>query len=289
NRDVTLATMFYFGNTLHDIFYNLGFDEKHGNHQQNNFGKGGKGNDALIMEYYEGICSDTTSTPLDGFPAVIGFPSFYNENGEKLNSGISSHVAIHEYGHAVTGRLVGGPNFDCYIFGNNTESDSLGEGYSDFFSEALQYSRKNNVNRDTYFQLDHIYNPYNVISSQQKEYTYSKLNEIRADKYGYLTGATVWRLMLHEVFWNIIDNYPDNISDDYLKVYNSEEVIPTNILLLKLIIKSLSLQGCNPTFIKARNSLINAMEKDPRTAWNNEFKCLVWKGFASRGLGFNAA
>lgn len=33
---------------MHDLFYQYGFDEVSGNFQQNNFGKGGRGGDAVI-------------------------------------------------------------------------------------------------------------------------------------------------------------------------------------------------------------------------------------------------
>jgi len=50
----------------------------------------------------------------------------------------------------------------------------------------------------------------------------------------------------------------------------------------------MKIAGCNPTFIRARNGIIHAMEKNKYTENDKKFQCLVWKAFADRGLGYNA-
>jgi len=303
NRDIALSTMFYFGNLLHDYYYNLGFDEKQGNFQTNNFGKGGYGNDPVILNYLNIEDCDTdeklkekrcefmnyafTTTPRDGLPAMIYLPVFKdNSDGHFFSSGISNHVVIHEYTHAVTRRLYGGPNFDCHVFGDTTETQSLLEGYSDFFSFAFQFNKNSNNTRNTYLRLDNILNRSNIISSKQ-DYKYSRLNIIRDTDVSYYKGSDIWRLMLHDAFWNIVENFSS--TDDYLHVYDEDEPIPGNIIFLRTILKSLSIQGCSPTFITARNSIIKALEKNLYVNDNKKYICLVWKAFADRGLGFNAA
>jgi extracellular elastinolytic metalloproteinase len=46
--DAAITNLFYWNNIMHDLFYKYGFDEKSGNFQEDNFGRGGKGNDAVI-------------------------------------------------------------------------------------------------------------------------------------------------------------------------------------------------------------------------------------------------
>ncbi|KAJ1982710.1 hypothetical protein H4R34_001618 [Dimargaris verticillata] len=46
--DAAVVNAFYWNNIAHDIFYQYGFDEKAGNFQQNNFGKGGEDGDPVI-------------------------------------------------------------------------------------------------------------------------------------------------------------------------------------------------------------------------------------------------
>ncbi|KAJ1336276.1 hypothetical protein BSLG_010819 [Batrachochytrium salamandrivorans] len=49
NIAAAAVNLFYITNTMHDISYQYGFTEKAGNFQKDNFGKGGQGNDAVII------------------------------------------------------------------------------------------------------------------------------------------------------------------------------------------------------------------------------------------------
>ncbi|MCH7814659.1 MAG: M36 family metallopeptidase, partial [Planctomycetes bacterium] len=42
-----ITNLFYWNNILHDVFYEYGFDEASGNFQENNYGNGGLGSDAV--------------------------------------------------------------------------------------------------------------------------------------------------------------------------------------------------------------------------------------------------
>ena len=63
-----ITQMFYTTNFLHDWYYDFGFDEKSGNHQKSNFGRGGAQNDALLAETqdFSGRNNANASTPADG-------------------------------------------------------------------------------------------------------------------------------------------------------------------------------------------------------------------------------
>lgn len=63
--------LFYYNNMVHDILYAYGFDEVSGNFQQNNYGKGGVGNDHVIARAQAGANAGSVnnanfSTPADG-------------------------------------------------------------------------------------------------------------------------------------------------------------------------------------------------------------------------------
>jgi large repetitive protein len=60
--------LFYVTNFLHDWYYDAGFDEKSGNHQSDNFGRGGMGKDPLHAEAqdYSGRNNADATTPADG-------------------------------------------------------------------------------------------------------------------------------------------------------------------------------------------------------------------------------
>jgi large repetitive protein len=68
NVAATATHLFYVTNFLHDWFYDLGFDEIGGNHQTENFGRGGIGRDALRAEAqdFEGRNNANATVPSDG-------------------------------------------------------------------------------------------------------------------------------------------------------------------------------------------------------------------------------
>lgn len=78
-RSASTVQLFYTLNFLHDWFYDAGFDEKAGNHQDDNFGRGGIGNDALRGEAqdYKGVNNSNARTVADGAPSRIQMYVFY--------------------------------------------------------------------------------------------------------------------------------------------------------------------------------------------------------------------
>ncbi len=54
NRFAAVTNLFYMNNMMHDILYGFGFDEKAGNFQDYNFGKGGEGNDHVEAQAQDG-------------------------------------------------------------------------------------------------------------------------------------------------------------------------------------------------------------------------------------------
>lgn len=67
-EDASLTNLFYMNNAMHDIWYQYGFDEASGNFQQNNYGKGGSGNDPVFASGQDGQGLNNASfgTPPDG-------------------------------------------------------------------------------------------------------------------------------------------------------------------------------------------------------------------------------
>ncbi|HEU4403946.1 MAG TPA: M36 family metallopeptidase [Polyangiaceae bacterium] len=68
NLDVATQNLFYLNNLVHDRLYAHGFDEAAGNFQADNFGRGGKGGDAVNAEAQDGGGLDNANfaTPRDG-------------------------------------------------------------------------------------------------------------------------------------------------------------------------------------------------------------------------------
>lgn len=66
--DGAITNLFYMNNIMHDVFYKYGFDEASGNFQQNNYGRGGAGNDYVIADAQDGYGMNNANfgTPPDG-------------------------------------------------------------------------------------------------------------------------------------------------------------------------------------------------------------------------------
>jgi MYXO-CTERM domain-containing protein len=68
-----VTSLFYLNNFFHDWYYDAGFDEAAGNAQNNNFGRGGLQNDAILAEGqdFSGTNNANMQTPSDGANPVM--------------------------------------------------------------------------------------------------------------------------------------------------------------------------------------------------------------------------
>lgn len=87
--------LFYELNWLHDWFYDSGFDEAAGNHQTNNFGRGGLGGDAIRAQTqdYAGMNGSSATTPADGAPARIQMQLFETVTGVRATVNTPAPIA----------------------------------------------------------------------------------------------------------------------------------------------------------------------------------------------------
>lgn len=68
NLNASITNLYFWNNTMHDVFYHYGFDEESGNFQQKNYTNLGKGNDYVNADAQDGSGTDNAnfSTPVDG-------------------------------------------------------------------------------------------------------------------------------------------------------------------------------------------------------------------------------
>lgn len=57
-----------------------------------------------------------------------------------------------------------------------------------------------------------------------------------------------------------------------------------NVVFLRLVMDALAIQPCNPTFVQARDAIIQA----DANRYQGVNRCLLWRVWASRGLGVGA-
>ena len=134
--------LFYLCNWYHDKLYELGFTEAAGNFQINNFGRGGLGNDPVQADAQDGggVNNANFSTPPDGSSGRMQMYIFSGPNPRR-DGDLDAEIVFHEYTHGLSWRLVGGGQ------GLGTsQSDGMGEGWSDFYGLALLSEPGDNVN-----------------------------------------------------------------------------------------------------------------------------------------------
>jgi len=278
--DAATNNLFFWNNIMHDLFWQYGFNEPSGNFQENNFGHGGLGNDAVQANAQDGSGYNNANfaTPADGQrPRMRMY--VWNRSTPFRDGDLDAGIVIHEYAHGITNRLTGGPsNVNCLGTG---EPGGMGEGWGDFWATMLR-QRAGYVSTDQFVMGDYDNNnagvgirkfPYTTDMSVNPE-TYSYIT--RSDYTGVHAKGEVWCGILWETYWNFVDEL--GFSDNW---YLGEG---GNNWILQDIVDGLKIQPCRPTFVDARNAIIQADEAN----FGGRHLCLLWKGFAKRGLGLLA-
>lgn len=98
--DFSITQLFYTANNYHDVLYNLGFDESAGNFQVNNNGKGGRGNDFVILNTQDGSGTNNANflTPPDGSNGRMRM-YVWTRSTPNRDSSLDTGVVIHEFTH----------------------------------------------------------------------------------------------------------------------------------------------------------------------------------------------
>ena len=109
------VNLFYWNNILHDLSYQYGFDEESGNFQDDNFDRGGLGNDAVLAmsQAGEGYNNANFATPPDGGRPRMNMYIWDLTNPHR-DGDLDAGIITHEYTHGISTRLTGGPaNSNC--------------------------------------------------------------------------------------------------------------------------------------------------------------------------------
>ncbi|MDC5698367.1 M36 family metallopeptidase [Intrasporangium calvum] len=264
DRDAAITAMFYYTNVMHDWLYGHGFNEKNRNFQVNNFERGGLANDPVLAEAQDGWdfgCINDMGTPNPGDDVAVrclnnanfGTPDdgssprmqMYMWTGPFRDGNIDGDVIAHEYGHGVSGRLVGGGNLG---YNGGDQRGALGEGWSDVISylkwgdavvgEYVTGDATTGIRSVAYDNSTRTFQSYNTMS-----------------KSGHSNGE-IWASALYDIRAQI----PGGVE-----------------AMADLVLDGMMSTPANPDFIQARDALISAD--------GGANRCLIWSAFAGRGLG----
>jgi hypothetical protein len=300
--NASVVNLFYLNNFMHDKLYELGFTEAAGNFQNNNFGRGGLGNDAVQADAQDGAGLNdfyhrnnaNFYPPPDGIP---GRMQMYVWDGPIPNrdGSLDSEIVCHEYTHGLTDRLVGGG-----VGITALQTAGMAEGWSDFyplclFSKATDDPRANypvggyatyrysDMTENYYFGVRRY--PY-ATDMTKNPLTFKDIDPTQADEHFGIPisplyegmsypeevhfQGEVWCSMLWEVRVNLVDTYGWETG---------------NQMAMQLVTDGLKLSPPNPTFVEARDAILEADEILTGAANTTE----IWMGFAKRGLGYSSS
>jgi hypothetical protein len=200
------------------------------------------------------------------------------------DSDLDSGVIVHEYGHGVSNRLTGGPgNAGCL-----QNAEQMGEGWSDFLALVLTARASDSATTSRGVGNYVVFQDASGIGIRPTPYT----TDLEVNGSSYQTviseaGTTlsiphgvgyVWATMLWEVYWNLVEDNGFN-PDIY-----ADWTTGGNNLALQLVIDGMKFQPCSPGFVQGRNAILDA----DLALTGGDNQCLIWDGFAKRGLGFSA-
>ena len=279
-RSAAVANLYYWNNVIHDVEYQYGFDSAGGNFQENTYGGGGIGSDSVNAEAQDGggLNNANMLTLPDGSnPRMQMY--LWTLTSLMVDGDFDNGIIVHEYGHGISIRLVGGPsNVGCL---SNTQQP--GEGISDWHSlvythevgdagtdprgigtyalgqpttgngiRTQRYSTDPSINNHTYESIDGMVVPHGV---------------------GEVWGTVAW-----EVYWALVDAHtfdPD--------LYNALGGSGNQRALLYFT-EGMKNTICSPTFADMRDGIIQAATDN----FAGEDVCLIWDSFAAFGLGSDA-
>ncbi|MBN9522572.1 M36 family metallopeptidase [bacterium] len=305
--DAAVTNLFYLNNVLHDVHFKYGFTEAAGNFQFKNYTNQGLGNDAVEADAQDNSLSTFPSTnnanfatPPDGFAPRMQMYVFDLTNPFR-DGDFANEIVVHEYGHGVSTRLTGGPANANSL--STVQSAGMGEGWSDFWALMFTQTASKQANDPNPIGTWVGGDPPSGPGGRRFPYSFDMsvdpltFNDYNLDRsfFGqpevHNTGE-IWTSALWDMNWLLINKY--GFDKDLSTGFQVDPVTKTpvngpagagNKLALQLVMNALKLQPANPTFVQARDYILQA--DLALTGGQNQRE--IWTAFARRGLGAGAS
>jgi hypothetical protein len=279
-QSAAITNLYYWNSVMHDVLYGYGFNDPSGNFQQNNYGRGGTGNDYVLADALDGSGTNNANfaTPAEGTrPRMQMFVWTYT--APNRTSDLDNGVIAHEYGHGVSNRLVGGPaNVNCL-----TNAEQMGEGWSDYLALMVTLKAGDTGPTPRGIGTYVVGQPTNAGGIRPAPYS----TDFAVNGYTYAstnnTALTVphgmgfvWCTILWEMTWDLIG------------VYGLDPNVYTgtggNNIAFRLVVEAMKLTPCNPGFVQGRDAILLA----DQNLYGGANQTTLWAAFARRGLGSGA-
>lgn len=276
-----VTNLFYWNSLIHDVQYRYGFDEEAGNFQFNNYGANGLGSDPVNAEAQDGgrLNNANMCTPPDGSrPRMQMF--LWDRTIPFRDGDFDNGVIVHEYGHGISNRLVGGPsNVSCL-----SNAQQPGEGLSDWW--ALVYTAQSGHQAADGRGIGTYVLGQSPSGPGIRTQRYSTDPTINNHTYASIRGAVVphgvgevWAQGMWEVYWTLVNKH--GFSPDLHNALGGSG----NQRAMLYVNEGLKNSICSPTFTDVRDGILQAAAGPP---YDGEDTCLIWESLAFFGLGEDA-
>ena len=301
HRKAAIVNLFYWNNWMHDRLYQLGFDEASGNFQTDNFGRGGKDGDAVMADAQDGGGDSNAnfSCPPDGNAPRMQMYIYSGPNPSR-DGDFDTSVMLHEYTHGLSGRLVGGGAGFTAL-----QTRGMGEGWSDFYALTLLAPASGSLGASYPQGAYSIYGYHfaGAFAHDGDNYYFG------CRHYPYSTNLTVNPLTFRDISPDLISPHTGvpksplwanaavdgthHIGEVWCAMLWEARAAMIlkhghavgNELILQLVTDGMKLSPPNPSFLEARDAILQADQVLDAGANNFE----LWTAFAKRGLGVDAA
>ena len=293
NVDEATVNLFYWNNIIHDVMALNGFDAAAGNFQSNNYGASGLSGDPVQADAQDAAANGAVnnanfSTPRDGLSPRMQMFEF-SVTTPRRDSDNDAGIIVHEYGHGISNRLVGGPANVTALQG--IQSGGMGEGWSDWYSLVFT-TKPTDTSTDSYPLGTYLFGqpstgsgirrfPYST-NQTVDPLTYDDIDAGQADvpcpggcSQVHNVGE-IWASALWDLYWILVNRDGFNAN-----LYTGTG---GNNLALKLVTEGLKLIPASPTMLQARDGILAA--DLAMTGGANLGQ--IWRAFAGRGMGFSA-
>lgn len=297
------VNMFFWVNRYHDRVYELGFTESARNFQNDNFGRGGIGNDRVMAEGQDssGTNNANFATPPDGSSGRMQMYIFTGPTPRRT-SGLDQEIVIHELTHGLSNRLHNNASGLT-----NTMSRGMGEGWSDFY--ALSLLSTSGEDPHAVYAVGG-YSTLGIVAGFTDNYYYG----IRRFPHSTKTTVGTNGKPHNPLTFADIDPLQINLTDGAygpgpigsataFQVHNIGEVwcaglwevraklidkygwANGNQRMLQIVTDGMKLDPVNPTLLDGRNSILTAN----LAGYAGADELDIWAGFATRGMGYSAS
>ncbi len=307
----SVTNLFAAHNRMHDYSYYLGFNERNYNMQLDNIGRGGLDNDPEIgnaqagaltggQPSYLGRDNANQITLQDGTPGITNQYLFQPIAGAFYapctDGGLDMGIVGHEYTHAISNRMVGGPDEGL----TSEQGGAMGESWSDLVAAEYQFSHgyKNggNIWAVGAYATGNLQTAIRDYAINKNPLNYSNYgfdstgDEVHSD--GEIWNGTNWEVRQALVEkWNRSFSYQNaGLQLKCAQAGRNKGVVrpqqcPGNRRWVQLMFDAFLLQQGATSMLDARDAFIAA----DRMRFGGENRKVIWDAFARRGMGTKAS